>query len=94
MTLEELAGHRREILRWEVAGLMHDIGKLSDEFLYYRQNWHAMEEAGEEGSARQWLVLRGKGTDGERRAIEFVQTVSALANSFRVMQLPMRSTIT
>lgn len=38
--LKALEAHRNEILWWEICALLHDIGKLSDEFLYYRQNWH------------------------------------------------------
>ena len=44
MTLDELKKHRSEILGWEICCLLHDIGKLSDEFLFYRQNWHRMKE--------------------------------------------------
>jgi hypothetical protein len=40
----ELTARRDEILWWEFCSLMHDIGKLSDEFLLYRQVWHALPE--------------------------------------------------
>ena len=51
MTLEEskfpwgtIKSFRDEILWWEICCLMHDVGKLSDEFLFYRQHWHRMPE--------------------------------------------------
>jgi len=31
---------RQQVLWWEICSLLHDVGKLSDEFLYYRQRWH------------------------------------------------------
>ncbi len=40
---KEVAPYRAEILWWEICCLLHDIGKLSDEFLFYRQHWHRME---------------------------------------------------
>lgn len=45
MTLSELVHFRPEILWWEICGLLHDIGKLSDLFLLYRQNWHRTQGA-------------------------------------------------
>jgi hypothetical protein len=32
MTLDDLAQHRAETLWWEICGLLHDVGKLSDKF--------------------------------------------------------------
>ncbi len=40
MNLDNIRRYRTEILWWEICSLMHDIGKLSDWFLFYRQNWH------------------------------------------------------
>jgi len=42
--LGDLEKHRDEILWWEICALLHDVGKLSDEFLFYRQNWHLMKD--------------------------------------------------
>jgi len=37
--IDTLQAHRKQILFIELAGLLHDIGKLSSEFLKYRQEW-------------------------------------------------------
>jgi hypothetical protein len=37
--LVELVNNRNSILFVELAGLLHDIGKLSMAFLQYRQTW-------------------------------------------------------
>jgi hypothetical protein len=42
-----LANHRNEILWWEICSILHDIGKLSDKFIYYRQKWHTMDQGWE-----------------------------------------------
>lgn len=39
---ERIREHRLEILWWEFCCLLHDIGKLSDDFVRYRQTWHAV----------------------------------------------------
>ena len=36
---DELKNNRNQILFIELAGLLHDIGKLSQKFLYYRETW-------------------------------------------------------
>jgi hypothetical protein len=40
--LDKIKQHRQEILWWEFCGLLHDIGKLSQDFITYRQTWHAV----------------------------------------------------
>src|SRR4051812_44285319 len=42
MILDNLKECRNEVLWWEFCCLLHDIGKLSDEFLHYRQVWHSL----------------------------------------------------
>jgi len=37
--IDKLISNRKEILFIELAGLLHDIGKLSKAFLEYRQQW-------------------------------------------------------
>ncbi len=39
--LQTIRDRRQEILWWEFCCLLHDIGKLSSDFLRYRQTWHA-----------------------------------------------------
>ncbi|MBI4337018.1 MAG: hypothetical protein HY683_04225 [Chloroflexi bacterium] len=44
MTLrKKIASHRSLILAAELAGLLHDVGKLSSAFLCYRQEWRRRE---------------------------------------------------
>jgi len=47
VTIEELksklAPYRNEILWWEICCYLHDIGKLSSQFLDYRRRWHKLE---------------------------------------------------
>jgi len=38
-----LEDHKKSILQIELCGLLHDIGKLSREFINYRQTWHMLE---------------------------------------------------
>lgn len=44
MTLDDLGQFRNEVLWWEICSILHDVGKLSDEFLWYRQHWHRMKQ--------------------------------------------------
>ena len=52
------APYRAEILWWEICCLLHDIGKLSDEFLFYRQHWHRMPAGYLDGDLHdhEWLT--------------------------------------
>ncbi len=43
MDFERLKEYRGEILWWEICGLLHDIGKLSAQFLEYRATWQQKE---------------------------------------------------
>jgi len=36
---EELINRRADLLWWEIAAILHDIGKLSAKFIDYRQSW-------------------------------------------------------
>jgi hypothetical protein len=39
--LDRMAPHRNAVLWWEFSCLLHDLGKLSSQWLNYRQTWHA-----------------------------------------------------
>jgi hypothetical protein len=61
--------HQQHIIFWlEFAGLLHDIGKLQNAFIKYRQNWQTTGEADPHESD---FLGNGKGSDIKLKDVRF-----------------------
>src|SRR4030042_1070929 len=80
---EKLKKHRDFLLWSELAGLLHDVGKLSSAFITYRQTWQKMEDGwNKDPHAKDFLdVDQNKGKKVLSKFPELVNFLKALSPS-------------
>ena len=71
--LDEKHKYREEVLWWEICSILHDVGKLSDDFVKYRKTWQGEEQGWEKKDPHDqaWLNWQDpKSPDGPDGNIE------------------------